>query len=112
MFFLTEDALVVCRHETGRVQNTTSQNWVTIANRRVLIEIDPEGRTIAGCPIQPPFRPCVTTLPVITGYSDLLRIDGRRVVLDNLDGLTDGTPPGLVHYKVNDAGQPFVEEAA
>ena len=112
MFFLTEDAKLVCKHETGRVTNTTSQNWVTIASRRVQIEIDPEGRTIVGCPIQPPFRPCVTTLPVISGYSDLIRVDGRRVCLDTITGLTDGTPPGQVRYKVNDAGQPFVQEVS
>jgi hypothetical protein len=47
---------------------------------------------------------------VKAGYSDLLRIDGRRICLDSLNGLTDGTPPGTVMYKVNEPGQPFVAE--
>ena len=112
MFFITEDATVVCQHELGIIQNVPSQNWVTIASRRVLVEIDPEGRTIKGCPnVNVGIRPCVTTLPVIAGYSDLIRVDGRRLCLDTVTGLTDGTPPGLVRYKVNDAGQPFVQEA-
>ena len=34
------------------------------------------------------------------GYSAWLRVDGHRVVLSTLDGLTDGTPPGTVHYTV------------
>jgi hypothetical protein len=111
MFFLTEDAVIVCQHERGIVQNVPSQDWVTIANRRVLVEIDPEGRTIKGCPnYGVGIRPCVTTLKVISGYSDLIRIDGRRLCLDPINGLTDGTPPGLVLYKVNEAGQPFVQE--
>lgn len=115
MFFITEDAVIVCKHETGRVTNAPSQDWVTIAKRRILVEIDPEGRTIKGCPIQPPMRPCITTLKVIEsfgGYSNLIRIGGKRLCLDTVTGLTDGTPPGLVRYKVNNAGQPFVQEAS
>ena len=112
MFFITEDATVVCQHERGIVQNKPSQSWVTVANRRVLVEVDPEGRAINGCPnMGVGIRPCVTTLPVVAGYSDLIRVDGRRLCLNTITGLTDGTPPGLVKYKVNDAGQPFVEEA-
>jgi hypothetical protein len=47
---------------------------------------------------------------VTAGYSDLIRINGKRVCLDTVTGLTDGTPPGLVKYKVNNAGQPSVRE--
>ncbi|HYY58708.1 MAG TPA: hypothetical protein VE842_15345 [Pyrinomonadaceae bacterium] len=113
MFLLTEDAIVVCKHELGIVKNVPSQDWVTIGERRVLVEIDPEGRTIAGCPMYGVgIRPCVTTLKVQAGYSDWIRVDGRRVCLDTITGLTDGTPPGTVKYKVNNAGQPFVEEVA
>lgn len=113
MFVLTEDAVVACLHERGIVQNVPSQDWLTIAKRRVLVEIDPEGRTIKGCPnFGVGIRPCVTTLKVISGYSNLIRIGGRRLCLDTVHGLTDGTPPGLVMYKVNAAGQPFVQEAA
>lgn len=111
MFFLTEDAVVVCKHELGIVKNVPSQRWVKIGKRPVLVEIDPEGRTIAGCPnYGVGIKPCVTTLKVQKGYSDWIRVDGRRVCLDTVTGLTDGTPPGTVKYKVNDAGQPFVEE--
>ena len=111
MLILTEDAVIVCQHELGIVQNVPSQNWVTIADRRVLVENDPEGRTIKGCPnIGVGIRPCLTTLKVTAGYSDLIRINGKRVCLDTVTGLTDGTPPGLVKYKVNNAGQPSVRE--
>jgi hypothetical protein len=113
MFFITEDAVVVCKHEVGIVKNVPSQNWVTIASRRVLVEIDPEGRTITGCPnMGVGIRPCLTTLKVTAGYSDLIRIEGKRLCLDTITGLTDGTPPGLVKYKVNNAGQPFVQETS
>lgn len=109
MWFITEDAKVVCKHETGRITNAPSQDWFTVATRRVLVEPDPVGRTIKGCPMLTPMKPCVTTLPVILGYSNFIRVGEMRVCLDTITGLTDGTPPGLVRYKVNDAGQPFVE---
>jgi len=109
MLFLTEDAKVVCQHELGIVQNVPTQNWLTIGQRRVLVEIDPEGKTIKGCPnMGVGIRPCVTTLKVTAGYSEFLRVDGHRICLDTVTGLTDGTPPGLVKYKVNNAGQQFV----
>jgi hypothetical protein len=53
----------------------------------------------------------VTTLKVRKGYSDWIRIDGKRVCLDSVIGLTDGTPPGAVDYFVRDPEQLLVEEA-
>ncbi|MBI5667948.1 MAG: hypothetical protein HZC41_08050 [Chloroflexi bacterium] len=111
MKILTQDALVVCEHELGVVKNNPTQSLVTIERRKVLVEIDPEGRQIGGCPNYGiTIKPCLTTLKVQVGYSDLIRIEGRRVCLDTVTGFTDGTPPGLIHYKVNNAGQHFVSE--
>jgi len=112
MYLLTEDAVLVCAHELGIVGIAAAQHLVTVEDRRVLVEVDPEGRPIVGCPnIGPTIKPCTTTLRVQTGYSDLIRIDGRRACLDTVTGLTDGTPPGTVHYKVRSPGQTLVEEA-
>jgi len=111
MNLLTEDALVVCTHELGIVKMITSQSLVTISRRKVLVEIDPQGRSIACCPnVGPGIKACLTTLVVKEGYSDLLRIDGKRVCLDTVTGLTDGTPPGTVKYKVNNPGQHLARE--
>jgi hypothetical protein len=111
MLLLSEDAVMVCRHEMGRIRLEPTQNLVTVEGRRLLVETDPEGRRISGCPLIVPFRPCLTSLAVQKGYSDMLRIEGRRICLDTVTGLTDGTPPGTVMYKVNEAGQDFVFEA-
>jgi hypothetical protein len=110
MRLLTEDAVVVCRHEMGKVSIEPSQSLVTIEQRVVLVDADPEGRSISGCPLVFPFKPCLRTLAVREGYSPLLRIEGRRVCLDTVTGLTDGTPPGTVMYKVNVPGQDLVAE--
>jgi hypothetical protein len=55
------------------------------------------------------MKPCTATLRVAEGYSGFVRVDGHAVVLSNLDGLTDGTLPGTVHYTVRDPGQDFVD---
>ena len=112
MKIMTEDAMVVCKHETGIVGIVATQSLVRINGRRVLVEHNPEGRPIVGCPnAAPPSKPCLTTLAVQKGYSGLLRINDRRVCLDTVNGLTDGTPPGMVKYKVRSPGQDLVMEA-
>jgi hypothetical protein len=69
--FLTDDATIVCDHRLGVVTNVPTQNLVTINKRRVLVEPDPEGKPIKGCPnYGPTVKPCTTTLKVKEGYSD------------------------------------------
>jgi hypothetical protein len=106
---LTEDAVIVCKHELGRAAIVGSQGLVTIRNRKVLVENDPEGRLITGCPnMGATIKPCTATLAAQAGYSNLLRINKRRVCLDTVTGLTDGTPPGMVKYEVRNPGQGLV----
>jgi hypothetical protein len=106
---LTEDAVIVCNHDLGRAAIAAGQGLVTIANRKVLVENDPEGRLITGCPnIGATIKPCTATLAVQAGYSKLLRINNRSVCLDTVTGLTDGTPPGTVKFKVSHPGQGLV----
>jgi hypothetical protein len=113
MRWLTEDAILLCAHITGKVNIAPSQTLVRIDGRRVLVATDPEAKSIAGCSnAAPPSKPCLTTLRVEAGYSDLLTIEGRRVCLDTVTGKTDGTPPGTVYYSVRDPGQALVDEGA
>jgi hypothetical protein len=110
MRLLTERARIVCEHEVGRVRQAVRQSLVRIDGERVLVDDDPERRPIKGCPNTSPLvgiLPCRTTLAVQAGYSDLLRIDGRRVCLDPVTGRTDGVPP-VFHYVVRDPGQRLV----
>ncbi|HYE99997.1 MAG TPA: hypothetical protein VEJ18_13850 [Planctomycetota bacterium] len=109
MRVLTQDAILPCRHVSGLVRLVPSQDWVSIEGRAVLLQADPEGRPIVGCPnYGATIKPCTTTLPVEQGYSSWVRVDGRRLCLDAVVGLTDGTPPGTVKYDVRSPGQGFV----
>ncbi|WP_395677985.1 hypothetical protein [Inquilinus sp.] len=110
MLWLTEDAVLICDHG-GRVENKPIQDWVHIEDRQVLVEDNPEHRDIKHCPNTNPvvgLRACLNTLAVREGYSALVRINGDPVCLDTVRGLTDGSPPGIVNYKVVKPGQPFV----
>ena len=108
---VTENARVVCAH-FGKVQPRPSQDLVRIEGNLPLVEPDPVGRDVSLCPnAAPPMKKCAKTLSVREGYSTLVRVDGRPVVLDNLKGLTDGTPPGAVEYLVAEPGQQLVRVA-
>jgi len=106
---MTEDAIVICSHQLGNVSNQPSQKLVTINNRRVLVDNDPEQRSIRLCPnIGVTMKPCQNTLKVMVGYSTFVKIDGKKICLQTVTGLTDGTPPGIVNYSVRAAGQQLV----
>ena len=112
MDILTEKALLVCRHELGTVDIEPSQDLVTIMGDKVLVDDDPERRPIKRCPnIGATIKPCQHTLQVREGYSDWVRIEGKRVCLDTVTGLTDGTPPNTVTYIVRKPGQDLVNVA-
>jgi hypothetical protein len=109
MLWLTEDAVLTCDHDLGRVSISAGQNLVTVNGRSALVATDPERRPIAGCPnIGATIKPCTLTLAVQQGYSEFVTIGGRRVCLDSVTGLTDGTPPGVVPYRVRRPGQDLV----
>lgn len=111
MKFLTEDALLTCKHGPGVVGIRPTQALVTIAGRAVLVRPDPVDRPIAGCPmLGPGLKPCRTTKDVRAGYSAWIQIEGRSVCLDTVVGLTDGDPIGTIQYRVIRPGQELVEE--
>jgi hypothetical protein len=111
MYWLTQDARLVCGHESGFVDIIATQSLVTINGRCVLVEGDPVGRSIGSCPwVGPGLKKCSLTLAVKKGYSGLLRIDGRAVCLDTIRGFTESIPPATFDYFVRLPGQQLVSE--
>ena len=110
MLVLTKNAYFLCEHG-GRANPNAQQSYVTIDGVPMLVHGDPVGRTISACPnFNPPagMKPCTTTLKVQKGYSSFIRISGRPVCLSGVEGLTDGTPSGVVRYAVHRSGQGWV----
>lgn len=113
MRLLTDAAVLVCLHELGILENRPSQSLVRIDDHKVLVDNDPETRSIGGCPnIGATIKPCQQSLRVQVGYSTWVKIDGHKVCLDTVRGLTDGTPPGAVEYKVRRPGQKLVDSSS
>ena len=105
MRILVEEAILRCGHD-GKVKNVPSQEWVRVKGSPVLVDNDPQGRDISMCPnVGINIKPCNKTLPVTKGYSTFIRIGGKAVCLDTVEGFTDGTPPGAVKYNVRRPGQ-------
>lgn len=112
LLWLTQDTDVRCTHHLGAAPQRSSQDLVRVGQRRVLVSPDPVGRSISGCPnIGVAIKPCTTTLAIRRGESRFIRIEGRPVIRADLDGFTDGTPPGAVHYRVVNPAQTLVREA-
>ena len=108
MRILVKEAILRCGHD-GKVENVSSQEWVRIKKSPILVATDPQDRDISMCPhIGINIKPCNKTLPVTKGYSTFIRIGGKAICLDTVEGFTDGTPPGAVKYNVRRPGQTFV----
>jgi hypothetical protein len=113
MKLLTEDAVIRCPH-AARVAVPPTQTLVRINGRQVLVNDDPENKTISMCPnfTLSGINPCTRSLRPEAGYSAFVKIDGRAIVLDSLTGLTNGTPPGTHKYICLSPGQELVGSAA
>ena len=113
MLVITEDARIVCSHESD-VLLQPIQNWLTINGRKVLVENDPEARSIDRCPnISTATVACHHTLKVDQGYSAFIRADGHSLCYETVVGKTDGLAPGKIfYYQVRQPGQDFVEGSA
>jgi hypothetical protein len=109
MYSMTENAKVSCDHQLGLAKMAASQEFVTIGRVLVLRGNDPVSKPITGCPmVGVAIKPCLATLAMAKGHSSFVLISGKPICLDTTTGLTDGTPPGMVNYKVLNPGQSFV----
>ncbi|WP_208348324.1 hypothetical protein [Pseudaestuariivita rosea] len=110
MLLITKKANIRCAHQLGKVELKATQRFVRIQGQPILVKHDTQGCKIDGCPPIPPLKPCLVTLNEVVGHSDFIRIGGRPVSLNLLQGLTSGDPPGTVPYTVHAAGQSLVRQ--
>lgn len=115
MRVLTESAILRCDHG-GVVGLSPRQDWVRIEGRRLLVEDDPLGRPVRGCPMITPTTPaCAVTVSVsqAPSYAAFVHVrsrgdKARRMCLDTTTGHTDWARLATVSYSVASPGQSFV----
>jgi hypothetical protein len=106
---LTENSTITCAHQ-GSVQRRAGQGNLTVNGQKVLVLGDLVGAAISGCanPVAPPSgnKTCTATTAAIGGVSTKLRVGGKLVLLETINGLTDGTLGGAPQpWSVKSAGQ-------
>lgn len=107
MRLVTQSAKLKCAHG-GVVMVIPTPCVVRVEGKFAMTQPAPAGATVVGCPTPtPPIGPgpCLALLPGITGYSQLLRIDGQPACLETLQGMTEH-PGGLL--VLDDPGQDLV----
>lgn len=112
---LTEDAVLRCDHG-GTVGLAPRLDWITIVGRRLLVEDDPLGRPIHGCPMLTPTTPrCTRTITVdeTPSYAAFVTAraggdDARRLCLATATGRTNWALVATVSYSVASPGQALV----
>ena len=107
---VTAAATILCSH-AGSVQLIPRQTTVMAGGSPIMCEGDLNGAPIAGCaqPASVSSKPCTTVISTIPGVSSNPRvtIGGKPVLIQVLQGMTDGVPPGTIQCA--NAGQVVVQ---
>lgn len=110
MKVLVQTSLLTCDHGSGVVTIGALQSMVHVNGVAVMVKGDFEAKPIGGCAnAGPSIKPCTTTTAVTKGYSSHVFINNIPVALDDLEGVTDGTPPSTIPFKVRSASQVLVD---
>jgi hypothetical protein len=111
---LTEKSSLACANQ-GTVQLTATQSKLTVAGAKVLVTSDLTSAPISGCQIIPEPPPpgsasakCVMIVSAEGGVSGKLKVAGKGVLLETIQGKTSGflhTAIAVQTWSVKDAGQ-------
>lgn len=108
-FVLTEASTLICAH-AGTVKLTATQSKLTVSGSKVLVHSDLIGAVISGCLTVPdPNTSTVKCLSITSaegGVAGKLKVNGKGVLLEQVNGKTTGTVGGQVQtWKVQTAGE-------
>lgn len=105
---LTESSTLKCTHQ-GSIQLHAGQSKLTVNGSKVLVAGDLAGAAIAGCMLVPPPATnvtCATVATAIGGVALKLKVDGKGVLLESIQGQTSGSVGGTPQtWSVQSAGQ-------
>lgn len=108
-FVLTENSTLSCTH-IGSVKLVATQSKLTVNGSKVLIDGDLTSAVISGCITVPdPNTTTVKCLSVASaegGVAGKLKVNGKGVLLEEVQGKTTGTVGGQVQtWTVQTAGE-------
>lgn len=95
--YLNHRSILQCTHG-GRVVlfPPPFRSW-NIMNSHGLTDQDLLKAIIVGCgQMGPGVKPCTKIIQIMVGKAGKIVVDGEIPILDNLQALTDGGPPGIV----------------
>jgi hypothetical protein len=109
---LTEKSSLACANQ-GTVLLTATQSKLTVAGAKVLVTGDLASAPISRCmivPTGPPPLPvstkCLAIMSVVGGVSAKLKVAGKGVLLETVQGTTSGLLANAVQtWSVQSAGQ-------
>ena len=108
---LTESSTLTCTH-SGTVKLIATQSKLTVNGSNVLVDGDLNGKSISGCkiPVDPNTgsKPCLSVTSTIGGIASKLKVEGKGVLLGNIQGTTDGNAPPAPppqQWSVQDVGE-------
>jgi hypothetical protein len=106
---LTEQSTLDCAH-AGKVKPTATQQKLKVAGAKVLVTGDLSGAPISACATPPDPNTstlkCLTVLTATGGVATKLKVAGKGVLLQSVNGQTNGTVGGTPQtWSVIDAGQ-------
>jgi hypothetical protein len=95
-FALTENSSVVCAHQ-GTVGLSASQSKLKVSGAKVLVDGDLKSAPVNGCTTVPDTntKTCLTIASVVAGVASKLTVQGKGVLLETIQGQTDGTVGGI-----------------
>lgn len=92
---LTESSSLGCTHG-GSISLHAGQSKLTVNGSKVLVSGDLDGASVSLCGTtpSPTTSPCQTFTPSPGGAAQKLKVNGKGVLLETLQGITNGVPPG------------------
>jgi hypothetical protein len=108
-FVLTENSTLTCAH-AGLLQLMAGQSKLTVGGAKVLVEGDLNGAMVSGCATVPAPNTstlkCLIVASAAGGVAGKLKVGGRGVLLEAIQGSTNGTVGGTPQtWSVQKTGQ-------
>src|SRR5438132_1505022 len=99
--YLNHRAVLQCSHGGRVVLLPPPFRSLHVMQSPVVTDVDLMKAFIACPQAGPGIKPCTRILLIVVGRSLQIRVDNQIPILDSLQAITDGAPPGMVTV-VND----------